>query len=325
MIAARSIRLLAAVAIAAATALAAPSVGAQTYPDRPIKMVVGFPAGSGADTLVRFFANKLAQVSRGTIIVDNRPGVAGNIGSDLVAKSKPDGYTILMNPASSMAGNPHIYKSMPFDVQKDLIAVASLMRLGFILTIGPNNPATSIKELTAQLKAKGDKATFAYANSSSLAATALYMHEAGISARGVAYKASAQAVGDVTAGQVDFLFTDTTYALGQERQGRVKLLATSAPNRTASAPHIPTMKELGYPQSSLAPWWGFYVPAGTPEPIVNQIERWALEIVAMPDTQEFIKSQGSEAVPGGRAATTKLLAESLAEWAHIVKLAKIEP
>lgn len=322
MAASRSFRLCVA-AVAAATA--APAASAQTYPDRPIKVVVGFPAGSGADTLVRFFSNKLAQVSGGTVIVDNRPGVAGNIGSDLVAKSKPDGYTILMNPASSMAGNPHIYKSMPFDVQKDLIAVASLMRLGFILTIEPANPATSIKELTAQLKAKGDKATFAYANSSSLAATALYMHEAGITARGVAYKASAQAVGDVTAGQVDFLFTDTTYALGQQRQGRVKLLATSAPNRIASAPEIPTMRELGFPQSSLAPWWGFYVAAGTPDSIVARIEQWALAIVAMPDTQEFIKAQGSEPMAGGRAATTTLLADSLAEWARIVKLAKIEP
>jgi tripartite-type tricarboxylate transporter receptor subunit TctC len=307
------------------TALIAPAASAQPYPSRPIKVVVGFPAGSGADTLVRFFAGKLAQVSRGTVIVDNRPGVAGNIGSNLVATSKPDGYTILMNPASSMAGNPHIYKNMPFDVRKDLIAVASLMRLGFILTIGPNNPAGSVKELTAQLKARDGKATFAYANSSSLAATALYMHEAGITARGVAYKASAQAVGDVTAGQVDFLFTDTTYALGQARQGRVKLLATSAPNRIASAPDIATMKELGFPQSSLAPWWGFYMPAGTPDAIVSQIEKWALEIVAMPDTQEFIKSQGSEALPGGRAATTKLLEESLAEWARIVKLANITP
>ncbi len=309
----------------AAISLTSQDAAAQGYPERHIKVVVGFPAGSGADTLVRFFSARLAQISSGTVVVDNRPGVAGNIGSDLVAKSKPDGYTILMNPASSMAGNPHIYKNMPFDVQKDLIAVSSIMRLGFILTIGPANEAKTIADLTLQLKAKGGKATFAYANSSSLAATALYMHEAGIEARGVAYKASATAVGDVTAGQVAFVFTDTTYALGQERQGRVKLLATTAPNRIASAPNIATMRELGFPNATLAPWWGIYVPAGTPDNIVARLEQWCADIVAMPQTQEFIASQGSEPLPGGRVATTKLLAESLDEWARIVTLAKIEP
>ena len=241
---------------------------AQPYPDRPIKVLVGFPAGSGADIIVRYFTDKLAGVAGVAVIVENKPGVSGNIASDLVAKSKPDGTTILMSPSSAMAGNMHVFKSTPFDVQRDFVPVASLASIGFVLTVGADHPAKSLGELTSWIRAKDGKATYAYASTTGQSIGALYLSEAGAKATSVPYKISMQALADVAAGQVDFMFNDIMFTLGQERQGKVRLLASSTPQRVAVAPHVPTMVEAGLPKATLTSWWGAYLPTRTPPDIV---------------------------------------------------------
>ena len=218
---------------------------AQTYPERPIKVTVGFPAGSGADILCRYIIDGMAKVSGATFVVENKPGAAGNIGSDAVAKSKPDGYTLLMGASSTQAGNPQIYKGLPWDPVRDFEPVATFARLAYTLTVASDNPAKTVADLTQQLKAKGGKATFGFGNTSSLAAASLYAHEAGITVTSVAYKSTPQALSDVAEGQTDFMFSEPVLAIGQEKLGKVRNLAVTAPQRMISLPNVPTMREVG--------------------------------------------------------------------------------
>ena len=295
------------------------------FPERPIRFVVGFPAGSGADLLVRYFAEKVAAVAGATVVVENKPGATGNIGTDLVAKSRPDGYTVLMGASSNMAGNPQIYKDLPWDAQRDFEPVTTFAQLGFVLTVSAANPAATVADLTRQLKAKGDRVSFGFGNTSGLAASSLYAAEAGFQATSVAYKSNPQAVSDTAAGQIDFVFSDAIFAVGQEKLGTVKLLGVTTAQRLSSLPNVPTMMEAGLPGATLAPWWGAFVPIKTPPDIVAKLAGWLNTVVAMPETREALAKQGSEPLPGSAELARTMLADSLKDWARIVKIAKIEP
>ncbi len=297
----------------------------QTYPDRPIKIVVGFPAGSGADILCRYFAERMGPISGATIIIENKPGATGNIGSETVARAKPDGYTLLMGASSNMAGGPNIYKNLPWHPQKDFEIITTFVQLGFVLTIAANNPATSVAELSAQLKAKGGKATFGFGNTSGLAASSLYAHEAGFQVTSVAYKGNPQAVSDVSGGQIDYVFSDAVFASGQEKAGKIKMLAVTTPQRLSGLPELPTMREAGLGNATVAPWWALFAPAKTPADILGKLEGWLTKVAVAPEAKEFLIKQGAEPLPGNPAKAREMLAESLKEWARIVDIAKISP
>lgn len=305
--------------------LAAGPAQAQQYPDRPIRVIVGFPAGSGADILCRFFTERMATVSGATVIVDNKPGATGNIGSDAAAKAKPDGYTLLMGASSNMAGSTHIYKSLTWDPQRDFAPVTTFAQLGFVLTIAANNPAKTVAEFTAQLKAKGGKTTFGFGNTSGLAASSLYAAEAGFPATSVAYKGNPQAVSDVSGGQIDYVFSDAVFASGQEKAGKVRILAVTTPQRLSSLPSIPTMKESGLGNATIAPWWALFAPAKTPPDILSKLEGWLNQVSTNPEAKEFLNKQGAEPLPGTQTKAREMLADSLKEWGRIVKIAKIDP
>ena len=297
---------------------------AQTYPDRPIKIVVGFPAGSGADILCRYFVDGLARVSGATVIVENKPGATGNIGSETVARAKPDGYTLLMGASSNMAGGPNIYKNLAWHPQKDFEPVTTFAQLGFVLTIAAGSPARTVPELTALMKAKGGKATFGFGNTSGLAASSLYAHEAGFAVTSVAYKSNPQAVSDVAGGQIDYVFSDALFAMSQEKAGKVRILAVTTPQRLASLPGLPTMREVGLGNATIAPWWALFAPAKTPADIIGRLEGWLNKVSSAPEAREFLEQQGTEPLPGNQARTREMLAESLKEWARIVSVARIE-
>ena len=277
------------------------------YPDRPIKLVVGLAAGSGADILVRFFADRLPAVSGATVLVENKPGALTNIATDLVAKSKPDGYTLLLTASSGLAGNSFIYKNLPFDPVRDFVPVTTFAQLGFVLTVAATNPATSVAELTAQLKAKNGRATFGWGNTSGLASSTLYLSEAGIEAVSVPYKANPTAVSDVSAGQIDLVFSDAPYVIGQQKVGKVKLLAVTPTTRLSSLPDVPTMAESGLPGASIAPWWAAFAPARTPPEIVAKLETWFNKIASAPENREPLVALGVEPLPGSSEGTKKLL------------------
>jgi len=309
---------LAALVLAAAPARA-------DYPDRPIKVILGFPAGSGADLMCRWFTQKLADLSGGTIIVENKPGAAGNLASEAIAKSKPDGYTILFGGAAGLAASPSIYKNLPFNTLRDIEPVTSVAELVFALAVNPKTPAKDVSELTAYLRNKGPKSTYGWAVTSSIASTVLYLKEANLDVTQVTYKSTGAAISDVAAQQVDFAFGDVMYLLGQQHAGRIKILATTGTRRPSAAPDIPTMQESGLKTVVVAPWWGVFVPANMPPEISGKLAGWFNQITAMPETKDFLRSQGADPLIGDRDYVRKRLINDMEYWRNVTKLANLTP
>ena len=309
----------------AAILVVAPAARAE-YPERPVKVVLGLAAGGGADVLTRWYVDKLRQVSGGTYVIENKVGASGNIAADAVAKAKPDGYTLMFAASASMGGNRFIYKNLPFDSVKDFDPITTFCQLGFALLVNPEKtPVNSVAELTALLKQKNGKATYGWAVTSGLAASVLYTSVEEIPVVPVAYKTTAAAVSDLAAGQVDFVFADIMFATAQQKQGRVKILATSANRRAAMVPDVPTMEEAGVEAPDQTPWWAVWGPHGLPPEVISKLTKWVNQITEMPDTKEFLTSQGADPLPGSPEKTKEMLQRSIATWAKVVGLAKIEP
>jgi tripartite-type tricarboxylate transporter receptor subunit TctC len=309
-----------------AAVLALTSAAYAEYPDRPVKVVLGLAAGGGADVLTRWYVDKLRQVSGGTYVIENKVGASGNIAAETVARAKPDGYTLMFAASASMGGNRFIYKNLPFDSVKDFDPITTFCQLGFALLVNPEKtPVNSVAELTALLKQKNGKATYGWSVTSGLAASVLYTSVEDIAVVPVAYKTTAAAVSDLAAGQVDFVFADIMFATAQQKQGRVKILATSANRRAAMAPDVPTMEEAGVKAPDQTPWWAVWGPHGLPPEVISKLTKWVNQITEMPDTKEFLTSQGADPLPGSPEKTKEMLQRSIATWAKVVELAKIEP
>lgn len=309
-----------------AAVLVLPAAAKAEYPDRPIKLVTGFPAGGGADILYRWYTDKLKDLSGQPVVIENKPGAGANIATDAVAKSKPDGYTILTGPSSSLAGNIFLYKNLPFDPVRDLTPITTFAQLGFVLTINEKkNPAKNVAEFVAMMKAKNGKATFGIPTTTSQACAALFMASAGFEGVQVAYKTMQAAVSDVAAEQIDFVMSDAPFSLTQEKQGKVKILGVATEKRSTAFPDIPTLAEQGFKNAELPPWWAFYAPAGTPPEIVKKLSDWINQISAMPETREYLIKQGAETLPGTPESTKQKLADEITRWKTIMKLAKFEP
>ena len=309
-----------------ATLFASGSAKAQ-YPERPIRIMLGFAAGSGADILARWYADKLREVSGGaTIIIENKPGASGNLAVDAGAKARPDGYTLLMASTATTAGNTALYKNVPFDVTRDIIPITTLNENGFALLINPaTTEARNLAELTPVLQAKNGKATFGWATTVGLAGSVIYAKGAGIEMTPVAYKITPAAVSDLAAGQLDFVFADVPFAVGQEKQGRVKILAVTTAQRAPGLPDVPTMDELGYRTSDTTPLWAMWAPAGTPPDIMAKLEKWLNQVVELPATREFLLPQGASPVVGSAEFLNKRIAEAITSWNKVAEVAKIDP
>lgn len=315
---------IAALGIVAAALL--PSPARAEYPERQVRVLLGLAAGGGADIVARYYVDKLREISGGTFYLENKVGASGNIATDTLTKSKPDGYTLLMAASASQGGNRFLYKNLPFDFDRDIEPITTFYQLGFVLLINPEKtPANSVAELTALLKAKNGKATYGWAVTSSIASAVLYVTAADIPAIQVGYKTTAAAVSDLMAGQVDFVFADVVYASGLAKQGRVKILANSADRRASSLPDIPTMAEVGLKSATQTPWWALWGPRGLPAEVVDKTAKWVNQITAMPATQEFLTTQGADPLPGSPQQTRLKLQEAVATWKRVVTLAKIEP
>jgi tripartite-type tricarboxylate transporter receptor subunit TctC len=308
-----------------AAALTMPAAARADYPDRLIKVVMGFPAGGGADILVRWYTDKLKEITGQSVIIENKPGAGANIATDAVAKAKPDGYTLLTGPSSSLAGNIFLYKNLPFDPLKDIIPVNTLAQLGFVLTINQKkNPANNVAEFVKMMKAKGEKMTYGIPTTTSQACAALFIAAAGLQGTPVAYKTMQAAISDVVAEQIDFVMSDAPFALTQEKQGKVKILAVATAKRSTAFPDIPTFAEQGINNAELPPWWAVYAPANTPADVVKKLADWLNQINAMPETREYLVRQGAEPLPGTTEGTRKKLADEVVLWEKIIKIAKFE-
>jgi tripartite-type tricarboxylate transporter receptor subunit TctC len=321
----RKVQVLAAGALALAAALGGvDGARAQEYPSQDIRLVCGFPPGSGADVFVRYFAEKLRPIAGRTVIVENKPGAASNIATEYVAKSKPDGHTIYPFAVTTVAASMHLFKKPPVDVGKELRAVASTSNLAFVLTVGANSPYKTVAELTEAMKKKGKDANYAVAANPGRIMGAIYKDKAGLAATEVQYRTAPDSLNEMENGRVDYGLHDPVFVLAQVRAGRLRALAVSTAERLGAAPDIPTMTESGIPMN-LALWWGVMVPAATPDPIANKINEWFKEIISLPETKKFLNDSGADPMIRTPEEAQKMFLVAIKEWGEFVRKAGIEP
>src|SRR5215475_3568433 len=312
-------------AIAVLGVIAAVPLAKAEYPDRVVKIQLGFPAGGGADILARWYAEKLAKLSRGNFIVENKLGASGNLALDAAARAKPDGTTLLLASTVTTAGNANVFKQMPLDVRKDLVPIVGIAETPFVLCVAPDSPINSIAELTAFIKSKAGKATYGSATTSALASTALYLQKVEATATYVGYKATATAIQDVNGHQIDFAFADVVFAMGQAKQGRIKILAIASDDRSPALPDVPTLKELtGATTGDIVALWGLWVPAGTPKEIIDKLATWTNEITRSSETQKFLIEQGATPYVATPEEYKKKFEIALKAWGDAAKIANIE-
>jgi tripartite-type tricarboxylate transporter receptor subunit TctC len=313
---------LAAVAVLVASAGAA----AQNYPTRELRVVVGLPAGSGGDVVVRYYADKLSQLAGKPVIVENKPGMILSIGADTVAKARPDGYTILITSVtSSHAANLFMFKKLPYDPVKDFTPVATLQRSYFILMVRPESPWTTVPALTAAMKEKGAKASYGYGSPPALASSELYKARSGLQAVGIPYRTSMASLPEMFSGELDFQFIDATQGTPLLASGKLRGLAVTSGQRIAGV-DMPTMAEAaGIPEFDIAPTWGVFLPAGAPQPIVDRLESWFGQIVKMDSTRQFLARTHGAPFPGGAKALKEFLPNEIKKWEELARLAKIQP
>lgn len=297
----------------------------ESYPSRDIKFVCAFPAGSGADVYVRYFAERMRPIFKRTVVVENRVGANGNIATTYVARSKPDGYTIYIHAPSSLAANMHLFRNPPVDVVKEIQVVAGINRQPFMLTVGSQQPWKSVDELVAAMKAKGEKASFATNNPTSRVASAWFKTHFDLKAVEVQYKTGAETLNDMQSGTIDYAFHDPVTAVANSNAGRLRMLAVTTKERMKSMPNMPTLHELGITGYDVPGWWAAMVPAGTPMPLVKRLNAMFDEVVGTKETFDFFAKFGADAWVLSAEEGQKLLAQDVKNWAGFVKLAKIEP
>jgi tripartite-type tricarboxylate transporter receptor subunit TctC len=308
----------------ATTAIAA--FGAD-YPAKPARIVVPIGAGSSMDIVGRLLAQKLTETWGQTVIVDNRAGAGGNIGAELVAKSAPDGYTILF-ASSSFAIAPTYYRKLPYDALRDFEAVTQLSSRNNVTTVSPSSPATSVKELIALAKAKPGQLTFGSgggSGSSDQMAGELFKLLAGVDIVHVPYKSGPQAMNDLIGGQMSVYFGGIPVQLPMIKAGKVRALATSGLKRSSQMPDVPTMAEAGVPGYEMDVWYGLFAPRGTPKAVIEKIAADAIRIMQAPDMRERWNSVGVDPAGTTPAEFARQYRAEIGKWAKVVTAAKLAP
>jgi tripartite-type tricarboxylate transporter receptor subunit TctC len=303
-----------------------PAFAQADYPNKEIRSICALAAGSSTDIFVRYFTGKLSPLAGKPVIVENRVDASGLIGTETAARARPDGYTIFIGSGSSMlAASPHLFKSMPFNPINDFEHITTLARLAFVLIVDAKRPINSVAELTAYVRAKKDKATYGATGAPGTVSAELYKRGANLpDVLQVNYKNTAEILTDLVAGEIDFAFVSSATALAQARAGRIRALAMTAPQRMAVTPDWPSLIEAGVPGVDLMEWWSVHVPAKTPKAIVDKLEGWFNQIVAMEETKTFLNNLGSDPMPGSQASVRALLEKDTKVWGDYVALAKIE-
>jgi len=312
------------IAVSVSLGLVTPA-DAQTYPNKDVHFICAIPAGSGADVIVRFLAEKMRPLMNQPIVVENRPGASGNIATEYAARSKPDGYTIYVHAGSAVAANMHLFKRPPVDAASALQVVATINRQPFRVVVDAKRPWQSMAELTTYVKAKGDKASYATVGPIGRAMGALYNQIAGLQSVEVHYKTAADSINDMASGALDYGMQDPQFSLAQARQGRLRILAVSTGKRLTANPDLPTMAEAGVPGIDLMGWFAAMVPAGTPRPIVDQLNAWFSQVVAADETTRFLNSFGGDPWIATPEEGQARLRQDIEAWAEYVRVAKIEP
>ena len=313
-------------AIAVIAAAAASAAGAQEppYPVKPVRFLVGQSPGGATDIVGRLVAAKMNETLGQNVLVENRTGAAGSIAAAAVAKSPPDGYTILV-VSSSYSINPSLYSSLPFDPQKDLLPVSLLAEAPFILVVHPSLPVKTVKDLVALAKTKPGMLTFGSGGtgSSGHMAGALFETAAGIKLSHIPYKGAGQALVDVLAGQISFMFASVLSSTSHVKQGRLRVLGVTSTKRSSALPQAPTIAETGLAGYSTTTWYGLLAPAGTRPAVIERLSAAANKTVMHPELRDRMLTDGAEPVGSTPAAFQKFLASEIAKWRKVIKSAGI--
>jgi tripartite-type tricarboxylate transporter receptor subunit TctC len=309
-----------ALALACASLLMLP-VAAQQFPSKPVRIIVPQTPGGASDALARVIAQKLGQQWGQQVIVENRAGAGGNIGTEAVAKSPPDGYTLLMTYVGTQAINPSLYAKLPYDSVKDFQPVATLAVVPFVLAVNPNVPAKTVQEFVALVRAKPNQITYGSAGNGSVnhLLGEMLNGAAGIHMVHVPYKGAAPAITDLIGGQIQAVFSSMPSVVQHIRQGSVRALAVTSAKRSAAAPDLPTIAESGIPGFDVNPWFGLLAPAGTPMGIVRQLNGDVAAALKEKDTQERFAGQGAEPFLTTPEEFLALLQADVERWAKVVK------
>jgi tripartite-type tricarboxylate transporter receptor subunit TctC len=311
-------------AIVALLALAS-GAEAQTWPDKPVRIVHGFAAGGGADLLIRAIQPKATELLGQQIIIDYKTGAGGNIAMETVARAAPDGYTLLLG-TPGLAINPPLYKNLSFDPLKDFAPIALVGLVQNVLIVNPKVPAHSVAELVALMKAKPGKMNIAssgYGTSLHLAGE-LFKLSTGTEAQHIAYKGSNQAITDVMSGQVEMMFNVLPSTLPFIQDGRVRALAVTGSTRAPSLPDVPTMIEAGVPNYTATTWNGILAPAGTPKAIIDRLNDVFVRAVQSPEVKAEFAKIGQDALTSTPEEFSKLLRDETAKWTTVIQTAHIQ-
>jgi tripartite-type tricarboxylate transporter receptor subunit TctC len=307
---------------ASALSLCAGAVMAQAYPTKPVTVIVPWPAGGPSDIAARPLAKGLSDNLGKPFVVDNRGGASGNIGTALVAKAPPDGYMLLITSSAPIVINPNLFKSMPYDAQKDLAPINNVLRVPLVLAVHPAVPAKNLKELLAYLKAQGSKAQYASAGNGTpqhmtgeLFKTAANLKDV----THVPYKGSAPAITDAIGGHVPLIFDSTIAILPQLTSGKLRPIAVTGARRSPQLPDVPTFKEAGLPGVESYAWYGFFAPAKTPKEVVAKLNAEARKVMKTPEFQAVLKDTGSEYVGDTPENFAKFIQAEQAKWAKVAK------
>jgi len=300
------------------------AAAAQDYPNRPIRLVVTVPPGGAADFIARLVGGKLSESLGQPVVVENRGGAGGTIAADAVAKASPDGYTLLQNSITTHGVGPHLYSKLPYDPVKDFAPVSGLALLPLIMAVNAELPSKSVPELITL--AKTSNLNFASSGNGGAPhmAAELFKSVTGAPLTHVPYKGSGPAVADLVGGRVQIMFDAAPSLIAHVRSGKLRVLAAASAERNRLLPDVPTFAELGYPKVAVSLWYGLLVPAATPKPVIERLNRDVAKALGSPDVREKLLAQGAEPMPGTPEAFGAFMQEEMAKWAPVVKQAGVK-
>jgi tripartite-type tricarboxylate transporter receptor subunit TctC len=308
-----------------AVALAVPLAAAAQYPGKPLRVIVPFPAGSATDTITRILANPVSQSLGQPLLVENKAGADGAIAAAEVAKSPPDGYTLLMATNSPLSAVPAMKKSPPYDPVSDFTPITDVGRYTFFIVLHPSVPAKSLSELIAYARANPGKLNYATGNTTGIVSTAFFASQAQIKMVHVPYKGEPQAITDLVAGRVQLMFASSSTSVPHIREGRLHAVVTTLPKRSPQLPEVPTIGEAGMPQFSITSWAGLFGPGNMPREIVQRLNKEFVDAMKRPEVQSAMERQAFSLSPSTPEALAALVKEQMESYRRTLRAAGVEP
>ena len=307
-------------------ALAPGLAAAQAFPTKPVRWIVPFPPGGPADLLARGVGQKLGEMWGQAVVVENKPGAAGNLGVDFAAKSAPDGYTLVVVPTGNIAVNPALFPNLPYKAS-DLAPVTLMATVENVLVVNPGVPAKNLQELVALARAKPGSLSFASPGAGSQAHLAgeAIKAGAGIELTHVPYKGTGPALNDLLGGSVSMMFSQTSSALPHIKSGRLRAIASAAAHRSAVLPDVPTVAEQGFPGFEATSWYALMAPAGTPPAVIAKLHDDTVQVLKLPELREKLASLGAEAVGNSPAELAAIIQRESTRWAEVIRKQGLKP